>query len=71
MAAVIFPAIKTEAASAGNDKLIGVYADCIGGESTTGVRISKNGQTLFYALDTWKKTALYRKLEAAQIHQYI
>ena len=56
MAAVIFPAIKTEAASAGNDKLIGVYADCIGGESTTGVRISKNGQTLFYALDTWKKT---------------
>ena len=42
MAAVIFPAIKTEAASAGNDKLIGVYADCIGGESTTGVRISKN-----------------------------
>lgn len=56
MAAVIFPAVKADAASAGNDKLIGVYADCIGGESTTGVRISKNGQTLFYALDTWKKT---------------
>lgn len=56
MAAVIFPAIKAEAASAGSDKSIGVYADCIGGESTTGVRISKNGQTLFYALDTWKKT---------------
>lgn len=56
MAAVIFPAIKAEAASAGSDNLIGVYNGCIGGESTTGVRISKNGQTLFYALDTWKKT---------------
>lgn len=56
MAAVFFPAIKAEAASAGSDKSIGVYADCIGGESTTGVRVSKNGQTIFYALDTWKKT---------------
>lgn len=56
IAAVILPAIKAEAASAGDDKLVGVYADIIGGRSTTGVKISKNGQTLYYALDTWKKT---------------
>ncbi len=56
MAAAVLPAIKAEAASAGGSNQIGAYADCIGGLSTTGVRISKNGQTLYYALDTWKKT---------------
>ncbi|MCI9079809.1 MAG: leucine-rich repeat protein [Lachnospiraceae bacterium] len=56
MAVAVLPAIKAEAVAAGDDKSIGVYTDFTGGESTTGVRISKNGQTIFYALDTWRKT---------------
>ena len=55
-ATVIIPATEAYAAYASDDRAIGVsYADTIGGESTTGVRISKNGNTLNYALDTWKK----------------
>lgn len=55
MAAVILPAIKTKAAYAGNADAIGTYNEETGGESTTGVKISKNGNTVCYALDTWRK----------------
>lgn len=56
--AIIFHAVEADAAYAADDRAIGVsYVDSIGGESTTGVRISKNGKTLNYALDTWKKTS--------------
>ena len=55
MAAVILPAIKTKASYAGNADAIGTYNEETGGESTTGVRISKNGNTVCYALDTWRK----------------
>ena len=56
--AIILPVVEADAAYAADDRAIGVsYVDSIGGESTTGVRISKNGKTLNYALDTWKKTS--------------
>lgn len=55
---IILSAVEADAAYVTDDRAIGVsYVDSIGGESTTGVRISKNGKTLNYALDTWKKTS--------------
>lgn len=54
MAAVILPAIKTKAAYAADADAIGKYEE-IEGKSITGVRISKNGNTVCYALDTWEK----------------